>query len=255
VRPYRPMTRSDDAWGEAVRVLHLRDPGAVRAIIERDDGFVDAIALDLLVAPPSRWPSYERTALRYARGRVLDVGCGAGRHALDLQRRGLDVVAIDPSKKAVAVARERGVRDARRLALNEVSKRLGVFDTVLLLGNNFGLFEGPTRIRSHLRRLAKITTDGARIIATTLDPYVTDAPEHRHYHRRNRARGRLGGQIRMRVRYRALVDPWFDYLYVSTREMVTLLRGTGWEVRRSFGAARPNYAVVIEKARARRGAR
>jgi SAM-dependent methyltransferase len=249
------MSPSDDAWGEAVRALHLKSPRAGRAIIERDDGFVDAIALDLLVAPPSRWPSHERAALRYARGRVLDVGCGAGRHALELQRRGLEVIAIDPSRKAVAVARARGVRDARRLSLSEVSKRLGVFDTVLLLGNNFGLLEGPTHMRSHLRRLAKITTDDARIIATTLDPYVTDAPEHRRYHRRNRTRGRLGGQIRMRVRYLALVGPWFDYLYVSASEMGTLLRGTGWEVRRSFGAARPNYAVVIEKARAKRGTR
>ena len=241
------MPRSDDAWGEALRAGLVGDPNSVRAIIERDDGFVDPVSLDLLFAPPPRWPSHERAALRFARGRVLDIGCGPGRHALELQRRGLEVVAIDPSPKTVAVARARGVRDARRLSLSDVSPKLGLFDTVLLLGNNFGLLEGSRRSRGHLRRLAKVTTDRARIIGSTLDPYVTKAPDHIRYHRRNRRRGRLGGQIHMRVRYRGLVDPWFDYLYVSPREMVTLLHGTGWEVRRTFGPVRPNYAVLLEK--------
>ena len=241
------MPRSDDAWGEALRAGHVGDPKTVRAIIERDDGFVDPVSLDLLFAPPARWPSQERWALRFARGRVLDVGCGPGRHALELQRRGLEVVAVDPSPKTIAVARARGVRDARRLSLDDVSRKLGIFDTVLLLGNNFGLLEGSRRSTGHLRRLAAITTDRARIIASTLDPYVTRAPDHIRYHRRNRARGRLGGQIHMRVRYRGVVDPWFDYLYVSPREMVALLRGTGWEVRRTFGPVRPSYAVLLEK--------
>ena len=218
-----------------------------RAILERDDGFVEPVALGLMLAPRSEWPSFERSALRYARGRVLDVGCGAGRHALEMQRRGLDVVAIDTSGKTLTVARARGVRDLRQLGLTDVTPRLGLFDTVLLLGNNLGLLEGLARGRSHLRRLAAVTTDRARIIATTRDPYTTSAPEHPPYHRRNRARGRLGGQIRMRVRYRSLVDPWFDYLFVSRPELDRLLRGTGWEVSRSFGNARPHYAVVIEK--------
>lgn len=241
------MPRRDDAWGEAVHAVHIRDEHAGQAVIERDDGFIQVVPLDLLFAGPARWPSFERQALRYARGRVLDVGCGAGRHAIELQRRGLDVVAIDSSPKTVAVARACGVRHARVLSLAAATRRLGRFDTVLLLGNNFGLFGGQERARVFLSRLRGITTDGARIVATTLDPYATTDPEHLSYHRRNRARRRMGGQIRMRVRYRRLIDPWFDYLFVSKREMREVLRGTGWRIRRTFGSARPNYAAVIEK--------
>ena len=235
-----------DAWGAAVADLYKGGPDG-RAILERDDGYIEPIALGLMLAPPSEWPRFERSALRFARGRVLDVGCGAGRHALEMQRRGLDVVGIDTSPRTLTVARARGVRDLRRLGIGNVSRRLGLFDTVLLLGNNLGLLEGLAEGRRHLRRIAAATTDRARIIATTRDPYVTNAPEHPPYHRRNRSRGRLGGQIRMRVRYRSLVDPWFDYLFVSRPELDRLLRGTGWEVRRSFGNAKPHYAVVIEK--------
>lgn len=243
----RAKSPFDDAWGEALRATFRGEPRSGHVVMERDDGNVALTPLDLIFAEPRDWPATERAALRYARGRVLDVGCGAGRHALEMQRRGLEVVAIDTSPQAVAVSRERGVRDARLLGLADLSPKLGPFDTVLLLGHNLGLLESATRARKHLARLAAITADRGRIVATTLDPYVTDRPEHKRYHASNRARGRLGGQIRMRARFRTLVDPWFDYLFVSPRELRTLLHDSGWVIRRSFGDARPNYSAVIEK--------
>src|SRR5918999_2988986 len=77
--------------------------------------------------------------MRYVRGRVLDVGCGAGRAALRLQERGHELVAVDISPLAVEVARRRGVLDAREVPFERVDASLGIFDTVLMLGNNFGL--------------------------------------------------------------------------------------------------------------------
>src|SRR4029453_12954434 len=108
-------------------------------IIERDDGFHDVVP-SRYFAQARRWPTVERRALRYIRGRVLDVGCGAGRVALELQTRGHEVVAIDPSSGAVDVSRRRGVLDVRMLRLEDVDKSLGHFGTVVMYGNNFGLF-------------------------------------------------------------------------------------------------------------------
>jgi 2-polyprenyl-3-methyl-5-hydroxy-6-metoxy-1,4-benzoquinol methylase len=45
-------------------------------------------------------PKLEQKALQLAKGKVLDVGCGAGSHALYLQEKGLDVTAIDISENA-----------------------------------------------------------------------------------------------------------------------------------------------------------
>ena len=72
-------------------------------------------------------------------GRVLDVGCGAGRYALYLQEQGLEVVGIDVSPLAIDVCRRRGLRDARLLSVEEVDASLGKFDTVLMLGHNLAL--------------------------------------------------------------------------------------------------------------------
>jgi hypothetical protein len=118
--------------------------GAATEIIERDDGFLDT-AKFLYFAPVTQWPAVERRALRWVRGRVLDAGLGAGRVALELQRRGRSVVGIDISPGAVEVARERGVRDVRLLAFEEVDDSIGQFDTIVMLGNNFGLFGSPSK--------------------------------------------------------------------------------------------------------------
>src|SRR4029453_773903 len=94
-------------------------------IIERDDGFFDTSTIDYYLAPFRRWDAVERRALRYVRGRVLDVGCGAGRVALELQARGREVVAIDSSPGAVEVTRRRGVRDVRLMRLEHGTRPSG----------------------------------------------------------------------------------------------------------------------------------
>lgn len=218
-------------------------------IIERDDGY---IALsggpDAYFWPFRRWPSVERRALRAVRGRVLDVGCGAGRVCLELQRRRHEVVGIDISPKAVETARARGVKDAQVHAAVQVSAAaLGPFDTIALFGNNFGLLADRRRGRWLLRRFASMTRTGGRIVATSRDPYATDVPEHLAYHQRNRARGRMPGQLRIRVRHRMRASPWFDYLTVSAAELEGLLVGTPWRVDQLIvDDGSPFYAMVLE---------
>jgi len=219
---------------------HLEGDRDLHEIVERDDGFVSAAALNYF-APVRRWPPVERRALRFVRGRVLDVGCGAGRVALELQDRGCEVVAIDVSAGAVEVARRRGARDVRLLPFERVDASLGRFDTVVMFGNNFGLFGGEAKARRMLRRLHRLAD---RVVATSRDPYATDDPTHLAYHERNRRAGRMAGQVRIRVRYRELATPWFDYLLVSPDEMAALAESGGWRVGRIVSADGADYVYV-----------
>ena len=75
------------------------------------------------------------------------------------------------------------------------------------------------------------------------DVYDTTLREHLEYQRRNRRRGRMSGQIRLRVRFRRAVTPWFDYLMVSPGEMKDLVQGTGWRVAGIFEADGPEYVA------------
>ena len=186
--------------------------------------------------------------MEYIRGTTLDIGCGAGRVTLPLQQNGVDVIGIDHSPLAIRICRERGIKDARILPITQVSaNKLGLFDTIVMTGNNFGLFGSLKRARWLLRRFHRMTTVRGRIVAETTDPYATDDPVQLAYMARNRARGRMSGQFRHRERYRNLKGPWFDWLFVSRDEMQDVVAGTGWVVRKLIEPEGDQYVCVLEK--------
>jgi SAM-dependent methyltransferase len=238
------IPEAEDAFGAAMYARWKGDDA--RLVIERDDGLVDLDSYDY-VAPFRRWSSHERAAVQRVRGRVLDVGCGAGRVAIHLERRGHEVVSIDVSPGAIRTARERGVRDARLLSASGVRRADGPFDTIVMYGNNAGLLRDARYAPWLLQRFAGVTGEGGLIVASTLDPYDTTDKAHRDYHRRNRRRGRMGGQIRIRARFQRLATPWFDYLFTSIGETERLVRGTGWHLDDVIDGAGPTYAFVLRK--------
>ena len=121
------------------------------------------------------------------------------------------------------------------------------FDTVIMLGSNFGLFGGFRKAKRILKKLHKITSNNGLIIASTRDTYKTSIPEHLEYHRSNRERGRMPGQLRVRIRFRKCVGRWFDYLIVSKKEMEEILKGTGWKIREFIDSGDSAYIAAIEK--------
>ena len=222
--------------------------GTAVEIVEREDGFIAAsqFSSELYLAPFAKWPAAQRRAMRFARGRVLDMGAGGGRVALHLEERGLEVVSSDVSPGAVEVGRRRGVKDARELGIDDVDESLGAFDTIVMFGNNFGLFATRAKAKRLLRRFHRLTSDRGRILGETRDVHQTDDPGHLAYQRRNVERGRMPGQIRIRIRYRLATTPWLDYLMVSRDELAELVEGTGWHVARTIGKGEI-YVAVLEK--------
>jgi len=237
-----------DAFGHAVWD-HAHGTNAFE-IIERSDGhFAVSSGPPEYLAEPALWPPHVKAALhRHAHGRVLDIGCNAGRHALYLQQQGLDVLGVDVSPLAIAAAKERGLANAEILSIDELSAALGTFDTILMLGNNFGLFGNAAKARRLLRRFKTFTSTGATLIAESLNVYETKDPDHLAYLAANRKRGRMSGQIRMRGRYKRFATPWFDYLMVSPEELDALVEGTGWRVTNRYPPAGARlYTYIIER--------
>lgn len=92
-----------------------------------------------------------------------------------------------------------------------------------------------------------MTSENALVIADTRDPYKTDNPSHLEYHRFNKERGRMGGQVRIRVRFGKYATRWFDYLMVSKKEMKEILNGTGWKVKEFLDSEGAQYIAIIGK--------
>jgi SAM-dependent methyltransferase len=240
------LKEHQDAYGFEI-FDHFRGE-EVFEIVEREDGYIDASSgpryyfLDY-----EDWPLHHQEAIKFAQGRVLDIGCGAGRVSLYLQEKGHNVLGIDISPKAVEVCRERGLSNIEILSITQISSKLGQFDTIVMLGNNFGLFANPSRAKWLLRRFHGMTSDEGCILAESNDIYTTDEPVHLAYQESNRQRGRMSGQIRLRIRHKRMKTPWFDYLMVSKDEMEAILLGTGWRITKIFKSEGSNYIALIEK--------
>lgn len=70
-----------------------------------------------------------------------------------------------------------------------------------------------------LANLARLAAPGARLLGLGTDPYATTTPEHLAYHESNQRRGRIPGQLRIRVRHGNVATGWFDYLLASVSEL------------------------------------
>ncbi len=226
------LSTYQDAYGHQLYdYLKGRNDGV--EVVERDDGFIQPnFGPRTYLSHYRDWSPREKEAMHYAIGRVLDVGCGGGRHSLYLLKKGFEVLGVDLSPLAIKVCKLRGLKNTRVMSINQLGPRLGKFDTILMLGNGFGLFGTPSRAKMLLRRMLKIANPRARIITESLDPYKTKEPFHLQYHARNERQGKLAGQVRIRIRYKKYSTPWFDYLLVSKKEMRQILIGTGWKVTR-----------------------
>jgi SAM-dependent methyltransferase len=242
------MAADSDVFGRAL--LDWTMGATSPEVLEREDGFTQVGAgPEVYLSGFRGWPSAERKSLRYLRGRVMDVGCGAGRVALELQRRGVEVVGLDASPLAARAATLRGVDEVWSTAIEDLDSRIASFDAFVLFGNNFGILETPSRARRTLIHLAEVTKPGARIFAESTSAYAGGAPAFdRSYYHRNKVLGRSPGQVKLRYHYGHLVGPWFQWIFVSRREMRSILVGTGWRIERVVGAqpSEPYVAILVK---------
>lgn len=242
------MPKHHDAYGSELMAVYRGNRNTLE-IFEREDGLISVSIWPLrYFSDYSSWNKGEKQVMRLVKGRVLDIGCGAGRHGLYLQQKGFDVTGIDNSPGAIKICKLRGYKKARVRSITEIHRfKPESFDTIIMMGNNFGLFGGYRQARRLLKQMHRITTPQGRIIAETTDPYKTTDPVHTAYHRFNRRRGRMGGQLHIRIRHQNIIGHWFDYLLISQEELKTILQGTGWQVTKIIPGEGPGYTVVLEK--------
>lgn len=163
-------TTAPDVLGQALLDYHHGKAGAAVTVhcSAADDEPLPAAYFFRTVL---QMPELERLALDESRGRVLDLGAGAGCHSLELQSRGFQhVKAVDVSAGAVQVMAERGVRTVARHDLFAPLPPTELpYDTILLLMNGLGLtgtLEGLDKFLTHARTL--LAPDG-QILATSSD--------------------------------------------------------------------------------------
>jgi len=217
-----------DTYGLLLRELF--EGREAHEVMERSDGLIYVGDGSDYFHEPEQWPAAERAAVERARGRVLDIGCCAGRIALYLQQRGHEVVAIDESANCVFVSQTRGVLDTRAISWQDLGSDLGTFDTIALVRNNFGLMGDAAAIPQVLRGLSRLARPGTLLISDSVAPSRGGAADD---------------QWSYRVRHQDLATPWFKYLMFEPENLASLLVGTDWEIDAVIddGLARWNFVL------------
>ena len=242
------LEKHEDAFGQEIYDYYHGKGGF--EIIERDDGHFDVSeGPKIYFTEFDDWLETEKEAMFYVHGKILDIGCGARRYSLYLQRKGFDIVGTDISPTTIEVCKLRGLEKAEVKSIHDIDTNFGVFDTILMLGNNFGLVGSPENAKKILKIFYEITSEQGIVVAQTRDPYKTKMQEHLDYHQFNIKRGRLAGQMTIRVRYKKIVSSWFDLLFVSKDELETILKDTGWKIEHYLEdkEAEGIYIAILKK--------
>jgi SAM-dependent methyltransferase len=218
---------------------HHRDGRPRRVTALRGDGVEFEIETEEYFTLEGELAPLDRIAIERARGRVLDVGAGSGRHALALQAKGCEVVAIDVSPTCVSLCRERGVRDVRELDVMGLGPAasghapqdgeppadgpaaLGCFDTIFFGMQTIGVAGGVGPLARLLERLKAHLNPGGIVLADSSDlrePWDGDATD----------RTARRGEIVLETRYGRLRGEPFPWLYLAEEDLVAIARSAGF---------------------------
>lgn len=220
---YTTLSPNNDPMGAAIRDYQNKGKASrLRVLSSMFDE--DEMPVAHLFRTFNQMPRLEQKALSMTKGRVLDIGAGAGCHALALQERGLEVKAIDISPLSCEVMKERGVKNAECVNLFDPQLQ-GKYDTLLLLMNGTGIAGKLNRLPMLLNRLKELLAEGGQILIDSSDlKYIyenedgsMDIDLNAPYY----------GEVDYLMQYKNVKGEPFDWLYTDPMLLASISKQCG----------------------------
>jgi SAM-dependent methyltransferase len=200
-----------DLFGQAI-LDYQTNNNPENLITETSISEEDEMSVAYLFRSYDEMPKLEQKALQLAKGKILDVGCGAGSHSLTLQNdRNLDVTAIDISENAIEACKLRGLKSAKVQDIMSLENEK--FDTILLLMNGTGIFGTLKETPRFLQKLKSLLNTNGQILIDSSDIiYMFDddedggkwIPSNGYY-----------GELTFTVSYKNETETAFPWLYLD----------------------------------------
>ena len=169
-------------------------------------------------------PVLERKALDLAKGKILDVGAGAGCHALALQKQNKDVTAIDISPLSCEAMLQRGISKVQCVNLFDEGFK-EEFDTILLLMNGTGIAGKICNLPKLFKRLKKLLTPNGQILIDSSDLKYSYENEDGSFDIDLNAN--YYGEVDYQMVYKNIEGEPFDWLYVDFPLLSTIANANG----------------------------
>ncbi len=235
------ITPDKDPMGAAIADFHQHHKASKLRVFSPDFD-EDEIPVALLFRSANEMPKLEQKSLQMASGRILDVGAGAGCHALALQELGKEVVAIDISPRSVETMVQRGVRDAREEDFWTVHER---YDTVLMLMNGIGIVGKVSELPRFFRHLDTILAPGGQVLLDSSDlcylfeteEDIIEIPDTGSYY----------GELEYTMKYKNVKGDAFPWLYVDFDLLASIGNANGYNVELVDEGEHYDYLARITK--------
>lgn len=187
----------------------------------------DEMSVAYLFRSYDEMPQMEQKALQLAKGKTLDVGCGAGSHSLSLQNeRNLDVTSIDISPNAIQACTLRGLKKAKVQDVMTLENEK--YDTILLLMNGAGMCGKLKNIPKFLLQLKSLLNPGGQILLDSSDIiYMFDddedggkwIPSQNEYY----------GETVFNISYKGEKEKPFDWMFIDYNTLQNAALDNGFQ--------------------------
>lgn len=237
------LSTANDPMGLAIKEYF--ETGKAKQLVVHSSMFDDdEMPVEHLFRTEGQMNTMEQTALRLAKGRILDVGSGSGCHSLALQKHGKQVVSIDVSPNSIDVQLRRGVEDAR--VADFFTSAFGKnFDTVLMLMNGIGICGGIANLPKLFSRFDEILAPGGCVLADSSDlSYI--------YEDENGFIDLTGvdgyyGEVDFQIQYGNVLGDSFRWLYVDFETLSAHASACGYRVELVCKGENDAYLAKITK--------
>lgn len=201
----------------------------------------DVIPVPYLLRTFEEMPDLEKFALLQAEGRVLDVGSGAGCHALYLKEKGFDVVALEQSEGACEYLREREIETAHTDIMSYSGEK---FDTIFLLMNGLGLARSLDELPVFLNHLKSLLTDKGKILCDSSDiSYLYENEDGSIWIDLN---SNYYGEVKYNMSFENEETGWFDWLFVDQDNLTRVAENCGLKIEILFQGDNNHYLAELK---------
>ena len=233
-----------DLFGKAILDYQTRN-NPEDLITETSISEADEMSVAYLFRDFSEMPKLEQKALELSKGRVLDVGCGAGSHSLYLQNeRSLAVTSIDISQNAIKACELRGLKNAIVQDVMQLNNEK--FDTILLLMNGAGMCGRLKNIGKFLEKLKSLLSENGQILLDSSDIiYMFDEdeeggkwiPAEMDYY----------GELVFDIHYKGEKEEPFNWMYIDYNTLQNAAHANGLQCELILEGEHFDYLARLKK--------
>ncbi len=182
------------------------------------------IPVSYLFRTHKEMPEIEHVALAACKGKVLEIGAGVGSHALELQNKNIEVVAIDHSQGCCEVAVERGVKNFICQEFND--KIEGKFDTILMMMNGIGVCGTIEGLEEFLKRAKGLLHSNGQIIFDSCDILYMFLEEDGSVN--FDLNGPYYGEVEYQMSFKKYIGEAFKWLFIDEDKMKEIAEKQGY---------------------------